>query len=185
MLRTMIRIPRSCRSRAPFAALVAVLLVQAACTSDGSDPPAPRDYGRIGGASGTELAAVQELHKDNGAEPQTLDPHQAQGVPEGNILRDLFEPLVMEAPDGTLIPGAASEWDVSDDGLVYTFTLQSDGRWSNGDPVTAADFVFSLRRALDPETLSLYASILYPIANAEAVNRGALPPGATGCQGDR
>ena len=72
----------------------------AGCSSDNSAAGAARDYGQIGGASGTELAAEQVLHKGNGAEPQTLDPHRAQGVPEGNILRDLYEPLVMEAPDG-------------------------------------------------------------------------------------
>jgi oligopeptide transport system substrate-binding protein len=136
----------------------------------------PRDYGQIGGESGTELAEVQVLRKENGAEPQTLDPHKAQGVTESNILRDLFEPLVMEAPDGTLIPGVASEWTVSDDGLTYTFRLRPDARWSNGDPVTAHDFVYSLRRGLDPATLSLYASILYPIKNAAEVNRGELSP---------
>ena len=135
-----------------------------------------RDYGQIGGVSGTELAADQTLHKDNGAEPQTLDPHRATGVPEGNILRDLFEPLVMEKPNGELIPGAAASWTISDDGLIYTFNMRSEGRWSNGDPVTAHDFVYSLRRALDPATLSQYSSILYPIKNAAAVNNGAMPP---------
>ncbi|MCP4000809.1 MAG: peptide ABC transporter substrate-binding protein [Gammaproteobacteria bacterium] len=134
----------------------------------------------MGGPNGSTLAADQTLHKDNGAEPQTLDPHRATGVPEGNILRDLFEPLVMEAPSGELIPGAAESWAVSDDGLLYTFQMRSDGRWSTGDPVTANDFVYSMRRALDPATLSTYASILYPIKNAEQVNRGELPPDALG-----
>jgi oligopeptide transport system substrate-binding protein len=116
------------------------------------------------------------LRKDNGAEPQTLDPHRATGVPEGNILRDLFEPLVMEKPNGELIPGAAESWSISNDGLTYTFSMRADGHWSNGDPVTADDFVFSLRRAIDPATLSTYASILYPIKNAVLVNNGELPP---------
>jgi len=148
----------------------------AGCSSDNSAVGAARDYGQIGGASGTELAAEQVLHKGNGAEPQTLDPHRAQGVPEGNILRDLYEPLVMEAPDGELIPGAAESWMLSEDGRVYTFRLRQDGRWSNGDPVKANDWVFSLRRGLDPATLSVYSGILYPIKNAAAINRGELPP---------
>ena len=151
-------------------------LALASCARNDTTAPVPRDYGQIGGQSGTELAAVQVLHKENGAEPQTLDPHKAQGVTESNILRDLFEPLVMEAPDGTLIPGAARAWTVSDDGLTYTFNLRPEGRWSNGDPVTSHDFVYSLQRGLDPATLSVYASILYPIRNAAAVNRGELPP---------
>lgn len=148
----------------------------AACSGGSDEPPAIRDYGQIGGSSGRELAAEQVLHKDNGAEPQTLDPHRAQGVPAGNILRDIYEPLVMEAPNGDLIPGAAESWSRSDDGRIYTFKLRADGRWSNGDPVTAHDWVFSLRRAVDPATLSVYSGILFPIKNAVAVNSGELPP---------
>jgi oligopeptide transport system substrate-binding protein len=151
-------------------------LLLAGCSNGDQSVAEARDYGQIGGASGSELADEQVLHKGNGAEPQTLDPHRAQGVPEGNILRDLFEPLVMEAPDGELIPGAAESWTLSEDGRVYTFKLRADGRWSNGDRVTADDWVFSLRRGLDPATLSVYSGILYPIKNATAVNRGELAP---------
>lgn len=158
-------------------ALLAVLV--AACSNDGPQLT-PREYGQIGGETGTELAVEQVLHKDNGAEPQTLDPHRATGVPEGNILRDLFEPLVMEKPNGDLIPGAAESWSISDDGLTYTFRMRDDGRWSNGDPVTAEDFAYSMRRALDPATLSQYSSILYPIRNGRVVNNGELPPAELG-----
>ena len=134
----------------------------------------------VGGATGTELAAEQVLNKNNGAEPQTLDPHRAEGVPSSNILRDLFEGLVSEASDGSLIPGAAESWRISDDGTIYTFTLRADGRWSNGDPVTATDFVYGLQRSVDPATLSLYSSILFPIVNAEPVVKGELPPDQLG-----
>jgi len=134
-----------------------------------------RDYGQIGGPDGTELAADQVLRKGNGAEPQTLDPHRAQGIPATNILRDLYEPLVMEAPDGVLIPGAAESWSLDNSGTVYTFRLREDGRWSNGDPVTAQDWVYSLRRAVDPATLSVYSGILFGLKNAAAINRGELP----------
>jgi len=130
----------------------------------------------VGGASGTELAAEQILNKNNGAEPQTLDPHRAEGVPASNILRDLFEGLVSEAPDGSLIPGAAETWQINDDGTVYTFTLRADGRWSNGDPVTAADFAYGIQRSVDPATLSQYSSILFPIVNAEQIVKGELSP---------
>jgi len=140
----------------------------------------PRNYGQIGGESGKELAAEQVLRKDNGTEPQTLDAHRAQGVPASNILRDLYEPLVMTGPDAALIPGAAESWTMSDDGVVYTFRLRADGRWSNGDPVTAGDWVFSLRRGVDPATLSIYSGILFPIKNAAAIKNGELPPEALG-----
>ncbi|MEE4184926.1 MAG: peptide ABC transporter substrate-binding protein [Gammaproteobacteria bacterium] len=163
-------------TRPAWLAGASLVLLLTGCAGDSDRQPQPRDYGVIGGPSGTELAAEQVLHKANETEPQTLDPHRAQGVSDSNILRDLYEPLVMEAPDGTLIPGAAERWSLSDDGRVYTFWLRSEGRWSNGDPVTADDWVFSLRRAVDPATLSIYSSILYPIRNAEAINKGELPP---------
>lgn len=129
----------------------------------------------IGGATGTELAEVQVLHQGNGAEPQSLDPHRSEGVPGSNIQRDLFEGLVNEAPNGDLEPGAAEFWEVSDDGLIYTFNLRREARWSNGDPVTADDWVYSLRRSLDPMTMSRYTFILNPIRNAEAIAAGQMP----------
>ena len=150
-------------------------LALAACGGSGTEQ-GPTRYGPIGGESGVELAATQILHRGNGTEPQTLDPHRAEGVPSSNILRDLFEGLVAEAPNGELIPGAAESWKISADGLTYTFTMRPDGRWSNGDPVTAADFEFGLRRSADPETLSRYSSVLAPIRNARAVIAGDLPP---------
>jgi len=113
------------------------------------------------------------IHLGNGAEPESLDIHLSSGVAEANIQRDLFEGLVAEGPDASLIPGAAESWEISDDGTVYTFHLRDDGRWSNGDPVTAHDFVYAYRRGLNPETAAAYAFILYPILNAEDVVSGA------------
>lgn len=123
-----------------------------------------------------ELAAEQILHKGNGAEPQTLDPHKAEGVPSSNIMRDLYEGLTSEAPNGDIIPGGATHWDISEDGRVYTFYLRKDANWSNGDPVVAEDYVFGLRRSADPATLSKYSQILSSIQNAEAVVAGDMPP---------
>lgn len=145
----------------------------AACAPDSSEPGETSAGPAVGGS---QAEGRQILRRGNGAEPQTLDPHRAQGVPESNVLRDLFEGLINEAPDGTLVPGVAESWSISDDGRVYRFTLRSDARWSNGDPVTAGDFVFSLRRTIDPATLSVYSSILFPIANARAIASGELPP---------
>lgn len=129
-----------------------------------------------GAATDSVLTEQQVLRRGNAAEPQTLDPHRAEGVPESNILRDLFEGLTTEAPDGRIVPGTAESWEVDDAGLTYRFTLRADARWSNGEPVTAGDFEYSLRRSVDPATLSRYSNILFPVENAEAIANGELPP---------
>ena len=121
------------------------------------------------------LAQEQELHRNNGEEPQTLDPHLAEGLPSANILRDLFEGLTAESPEGRIIPGAAVRWNISRDGKTYTFYLRRDALWSNGDPVTAEDFVYGLQRSASPVTASNYAHVLLPIANAAEVLSGELP----------
>jgi len=130
------------------------------------------DYGR---PDPSVLASHQELHRDNGAEPQTLDPHLAEGMASAHILRDLFEGLTAEAPDGRIIPGAAIRWNISRDGKTYTFYLRRDALWSNGDPVTAEDFVYGLRRSASPGTASSNAQALLPIENAAEVLSGELP----------
>jgi len=121
------------------------------------------------------LAQQQELHRDNGGEPQTLDPHLAEGAASAHILRDLFEGLTAESPEGRIIPGAAIRWNISRDGKTFTFYLRRDALWSNGDPVTAEDFVYGLRRSASPSTASSYAQALLPIANAAEVLSGDLP----------
>ncbi len=127
----------------------------------------------LAGVFAPGVAAETVLRRGNGAEPETLDVHTSQGVGASNIQRDLFEGLVTEAMDATLIPGAAERWEISDDGTVYTFHLRKDGRWSNGDPVTAQDFVYAMRRLVNPATAAPYAFIAYPILNAKAIASGA------------
>jgi oligopeptide transport system substrate-binding protein len=112
------------------------------------------------------------LRKGNGPEPQTLDPHKAEGVPASNILRDLYEGLISEAADGQLIPGVAERWEISADGTIYTLYLRKTARWSNGEPLTAQDFVYSLRRSIDPLTGSSYSQVLSCIVNVEAIIAG-------------
>src|SRR5271156_4147703 len=119
------------------------------------------------------------LNRGNGAEPDTLDPHLASTQYECNILGDLFLGLMTEDAGGNPVPGAATGFTASADGLVYTFKLR-DHLWSDGTPVTAHDYVYSYRRMLDPKTAAQYAAILYPIANAEKINSGKLPPSALG-----
>jgi oligopeptide transport system substrate-binding protein len=161
----------------------AIALFLAACGGDvpsSAQSAAESASTAVGGATGDELAAEQVLRRGNGAEPQTLDPHKAEGVPSSNIQRDLYEGLVGKAPNGDLVPGAAESWTISDDGLVYTFELRESARWSNGDPVTADDFVYSLRRSVDPATLSRYSFMLRPIVNAEAITDGQAAPETLG-----
>ena len=127
-------------------------------------------------------AAGTVLRVGNGPEPETLDPHRSEGVSTANILRDLYEGLTSIAPNGEIVPGAAASWEISADRLEYVFHLRQDARWSNGDALTAADFVAGLRRSVDPATGSKYAQILSPVENAEAVGKGLLPPESLGVE---
>src|SRR3954452_14212459 len=91
---------------------------------------------------GSAAAFAETVYnRGNSADPESLDPHKTSTVYEAHILRDLFEGLVMQDAKAGLIPGAAASWTISDDGTVYTFKLRPDAVWSNGDPVTADDFV--------------------------------------------
>ena len=123
----------------------------------------------------TLAASAATLHRGNQNEPDTLDPSKATGSWESNILGDMFLGLTTENAAGDPIPGAAESWTVSEDGLVWTFKMREGAVWSDGHPVTADDFVFSFRRQMDPATASQYASMLYDIQGAEAVNAGTAP----------
>lgn len=115
------------------------------------------------------------IHRGNGGEPQTLDQAHISIDVEGFIVRDMFEGLTVYDPHGKVIPGVAESWKLSDDGTVYTFKLRDAANWSDGTPVTADDFVFAFKRMEDPKEAAEYASILYPIKNAEAINGGKAP----------
>ncbi len=110
----------------------------------------------------------------NGAEPEVLDPALITAQSTGRIAYALFEGLTSFDEEAQPKPGVAERWEVSSDGLHYTFHLREGALWSNGDPVVSDDFVYSWRRVLLPETASEYASQLYPIRNAQAFNEGKL-----------
>ena len=157
------------------AALMALLLIVGCGEQEKTDQTI--ESGEIyGGDSGAELAKEQVFRKNNGAEPGTLDPHRAEGVPASNILRDLFEGLVVELPNGEYIPGIAESWTVSEDSKRYVFKIRKNAKWSNGDAFTAYDYVYSFKRSVDPKTLSNYSSMLYPIKNARAIVMGEASP---------
>jgi oligopeptide transport system substrate-binding protein len=111
----------------------------------------------------------------NGAEPQDLDPQTSVAFTDFNVLLALFEGLTcMDEQTSQAVPGVAERWEVSADGLTYTFHLRADARWSNGDPLTAGDFVFSFHRVLSPALASEYSYLFNPIRNAEAFAAGRL-----------
>jgi len=132
--------------------------------------------------AGVKLAKVQDLVRGGGSEPATLDPQKIEGVPGSTRARDLFEGLFNQDGDGNLIPGVAESYSTNADNTVYTFKLRHDAKWSNGDPVTAQDFVYGFTRAVDPATASPYAwFIAIPsIKNSEKIIAGDLPPSELG-----
>jgi oligopeptide transport system substrate-binding protein len=115
------------------------------------------------------------LRIGNGAEPAGLDPQVEIGEPEHDIMITLFEGLVDPDPrDSSPVPGVAERWDISADGKVYTFHLRKNARWSNGDPVTARDFLESYHRVLLPSLGAQYSYMFYPVTNAQAFNEGKI-----------
>ncbi len=119
--------------------------------------------------SATTLAA-QTLRRDTSNEPEGLDPHKTESVAAATVQRDLYEGLVIFAPDGKVIGGAAQSWDISADALQYTFQLRPGLKWSNGEALTADDFVYSYRRLVNPATKSVYAFLAFPIRNAREIS---------------
>ena len=124
------------------------------------------------GCSGAVLPA---LRVGNGTEPEELDPHVVKGIPEHRIVSTLFEGLVdVDPSDLHPIPATAESWEISSDGKAYTFHIRATARWSNGDPVTAHDFVYAWQRILSPALGSEYAYMLFCLKNARAYNEGTL-----------
>ena len=130
--------------------------------------------------SALPASAEMVYHRGNPGDPSTLDAQLTSTVVESDILLDMFEGLVTYDASANIVPGAAESWTVNADATLYTFTLRADGRWSNGDPVRAGDFVFALRRLMDPATGAKYANILYTIKNSEKVNKGEAAPQTLG-----
>lgn len=125
-------------------------------------------------------SAAHILLRGNGPEPDSLDPQKARSVEAHVVLRDLYECLTSLAKDAGTAPGVAKTWEASPDGLTYTFHLRDNARWSNGDRVTSDDFVFALRRLVDPATASQYAQLIDVVENAPAIVAGRAAPATLG-----
>ena len=130
----------------------------------------------------SELAPDQVLNRHLEADPRTLDPSLSEDVPGQIVLQDLFEGLTTVSIDGSIIPGVATSWETSADGKTWTFHLRKDARWSNGEPVTADDFVYAWRREVDPATASEYSQALAPIENALDIAAGKMPVNTLGVE---
>jgi oligopeptide transport system substrate-binding protein len=141
-----------------------VLLAIAAAVLVGCSPPP--DKGPV-------------LNRGNGPDIKSLDPAFVQGTWEAWVVGDMIMGLTTEGPRGEPVPGAATHWEVSKDGLTWTFHLRRH-MWSDGVPVTSADFVAAWRRLLYPATAAPYAYNLWVVKNAQAISRGKLPPSALG-----
>lgn len=152
--------------------LISVLLALAVLFTGCSSPSTDEGDKNSNGTPGGQTTGKKILRTNNSSEPGSLDPALAQGTHESWILENVFEGLMTFDENGNLVEGMAESYEVSDDGLTYTFKLRDGIKWTNGDPVTAHDFEYSWKRALAPETAANYASILYYIKGAEDYNTG-------------
>ena len=159
--------------RGALAALAGLAAASAAALLLGGCAPGP-------GAPAAGATAI--LVRGGGPDPDSLDPQKARGFEAQSILRDLCEGLTTLDRDAAAAPGVARAWSVSRDGLTYRFALRSEARWSNGDRVTAVDFVVALRRLVDPATGSGYAQYVDVIANAGDIVAGRKPPDTLGVE---
>lgn len=131
--------------------------------------------------AGAQLAEQQQIVRHIKDEPASLDPLKAVGLPEIQVIRDLFEGLTNQDAQGKIVPGVAQSWSSSDN-KTWVFTLRNNARWSNGDPVTAQDFVYSWQRLVDPKNSSAFAWFagLSGIENAAAITKGEMTPDKLG-----
>ena len=133
-------------------------------------------------ACGSATDDLSTLQRGMAGEPESLDPQKARSIQAADVLRDLREGLVAYSATGEIVPGLAERWEVSDDGLTYTFHLRDTARWSTGEAVTAEDVVRGLRRLVDPATNALYGGLVTDILNANAVIAGDTPADALGVE---
>lgn len=156
-----------------FVAMSSILVLGAALAGCGGNQAAPADNNTAGNNTETTAPAAgpKVLKLNLHSEPPTADPGIAEDTTSGTVILATFEGLTRVGKDNKVQEAAAESYTVSEDGKKYTFKLR-DAKWSNGDPVTAKDFEFAWKRALNPKTASNYAYQLYYVKGAEAYNKG-------------
>ncbi len=161
---------------AVVAPVLAMSMALSACSTSGGDKKTSTNSSSGGDSKSEEkLAAKQVFNKTENQEIPTMDTSKSTDTLGSQILGNTMEGLYRLDKENKPIPAAAESSTKSEDGKKYTFKLRKDAKWSNGDPVTAKDFVFAWQRLLDPKTAAEYAFIAFPIKNAEAVNKGEKP----------
>ncbi len=134
----------------------------------------------LAGCAGKTTTSKNTIRYDIGAEPKTIDPALNSAVESGTVILNCFEGLTRTDENEKPIPGVATSWDVSPDGLTYTFKLRSDAKWSDGKALTAKDFEYAWKRAMNPATAAEYANYFYYIKNGEAYNKNKANADAVG-----
>ncbi|EEL49980.1 MULTISPECIES: peptide ABC transporter substrate-binding protein [Bacillus cereus group] len=156
---------------AVVAPVLAVSMALSACSGSGEKEKAntkPKESEKAGG----KLAAKQVLNLTDSSEIPSMDSTKATDAVSFNVMNNVMEGLYRLDKDNKATPGVAESYKKSDDGKKYTFKLNKNAKWSNGDPVTAKDFVFSWKRAIDKNTAAEYAYIMFDLKNAKAINEG-------------
>ncbi|MFJ8530086.1 peptide ABC transporter substrate-binding protein [Bacillus sp. NPDC094106] len=157
---------------AVVAPVLAMSMALSACSGGGDKKPDTSSHSNGDSKSDIKYAAKQVLNRTENQEIPTMDTSKATDILGAQILGNTMEGLYRLDKDNKPIPAAAESSTKSEDGKKYTFKLRKDAKWSNGDPVTAKDFVFAWQRLLDPKTAAEYAFIAYYIKHAEAINKG-------------
>ncbi|RST72238.1 peptide ABC transporter substrate-binding protein [Siminovitchia acidinfaciens] len=148
--------------------VTAFMLLLGGCFSGETESKPDSSGGEKSGEEQSDGKKV--LNLNNNEEPGSLHPGTAQGTHDSWILEHAFEGLTKKTPEGEIVDGMAKDWEVSDDGITWTFNLKDDVKWSNGDPVTAHDFEYAWKHVLNPETASEYAYQMYYLAGGEEYN---------------
>ncbi|CAM4091124.1 peptide ABC transporter substrate-binding protein [Bacillus manliponensis] len=155
-----------------LASALTMSMMLAACGSPKEESKAKAKGDKTSGKQVINLLAASEI--------PTMDPTLSTDSASSQVMNNTMEGLYRLEKDDKLVPGVAETHDKSGDGKKYTFKLRKDAKWSNGDPVTAHDFVYSWRRAVDPATAAKSAYIMFDVKNAEKVNKGELTPDQLG-----